>query len=299
MNFVAIDFETANRARSSACSIGMAKVRNGKVTDTFYQLIRPIPNEFEFINIAIHGISPEMVADAPTFLDLWPDIQNFVEDDILLGHNVVFEQSVINKVMEYHGLPQPSFEYLCTLYMSRVNYPRRLGYSLPDIYKDIFQKDVNHHNALEDAVACAELGVHLISMFREQDVKELMKVLYVGQPISKRPEWKNLTGIKSSKDQFDQTHPLFEKTVVITGALSTMSRESAVRNLVDVGGRYTETLSSKTNYLVVGDQDRQIALYGKKSSKMLKAENFKASGKDIQIISEAEFQSLLIYKSSK
>lgn len=71
MNFIAIDFETANHLRSSACQVGLAKVENGTVVETRSFYIRPIPDYYETMNIRIHGIRPEQTQDAPSFETLW------------------------------------------------------------------------------------------------------------------------------------------------------------------------------------------------------------------------------------
>ncbi|MEG0468261.1 MAG: hypothetical protein RR551_08330, partial [Mucinivorans sp.] len=65
--FVAFDFETANEELSSACALGLAFSDGLKVIATRHYFIKPTPNRFESQNIEIHGITPEMVADAPTF----------------------------------------------------------------------------------------------------------------------------------------------------------------------------------------------------------------------------------------
>lgn len=286
MNFTAIDFETANRKRTSACSIGLAKVRDGKVVDTFYSLLRPVPEEFEFQNIAIHGITREMVWNAPTMLEIWGDVLRFVADDVLVAHSVSFEQSVINQYMAHYQRPVPGFEYLCTLYMSKVNYPKRLSYKLDDLMKDLFGKAVNHHHALEDALACAELAVHHIGQFREQSPRELVKVLY-DTPVSQKTEWKKLTGTKPTKDELDETHPFFGKKIVITGNLSSMSRERAVQLLVDCGAVYQSSVTKGTNFLVVGDQEYQLEQYGKESAKYRQVKMFnELEGPKIRLLYE-------------
>lgn len=292
MDFVAIDFETANRRRASACSIGMVRVRSGQVVDTFYKLLRPDPFEFEFINTSTHGIMPEMVRDSPSLLEDWPSILEFIGRDVLVAHNASFEQSVINQTFFAKGYQVPELDYLCTLYMSKVNYPRRIGYRLPDIYKDIFGKSVNHHHALEDAFACAELGVHMIGKFREQDPRALISVLYE-IPLSKKQDWKKLTGIKPAKDELNPAHPLFEKKVAITGELTSMSREQAIRLMVNCGAMYLDSVTKSCNYLVVGDQEHQLAMYGKKSNKYLNAEKYNATGCEIGFLNENSFLELV------
>jgi len=293
MDFTAIDFETANRKRASACSIGLAKVRDGKVVDEFYRLIRPEPLEFDFINTSIHGISTEMVLDAPTMLELWPSIEAFIDGDVLVSHNSSFEQSVINQYRLMCGLEPPAFDYLCTLYMSKVNYPTRVSYKLDDMLLDVFGKKVNHHHALEDAIACAELGVHLMGLFRPQSARELISVLY-DIPVREKQEWKKLTGIKPTKEELDPNHPLFEKSVTFTGVLSTMTREKAVQLLVDCGGIYKDAITKSNHFLVVGDQEYQQANFGGPSGKMKRAIEYNEKGGSIQTLTEEEFLRLVV-----
>lgn len=293
MDFTAIDFETANRKRSSACSIGLAKVRAGKVVDTFYSLIKPEPFEFDYVNSSIHGITAEMVAESQTLKEMWPDVVEFIGGDVLVSHNSSFEQSVINQYMLMSGLEIPNFDYLCTLYMSRVNFPERVSYKLDDIIRDLFGKSVNHHHALEDAIACAELGVKLMGMFRPQSAHELISVLYV-TPVREKPEWKKLTGIKPTREELDPNHPLFDKVVTFTGLLSGMSREKAVQMLVDCGGIYKDSVTKSNHYLVVGDQEYQNANFGGPSMKMRKAIDYNSKGSNILTITEHEFMSLVV-----
>jgi len=288
MDFVAIDFETANAKRASACSIGMARVRGGEIVETFYELIKPEPFDFNYINISIHGITPEMVGAKPTFVELWSKINSFVGDDVLVAHNVSFEQSVINQTLSQGGLQLPNFDYLCTLYMTKVNYPRRLGYKLDDVCKDLLGKNVNHHDALEDAIACAELAVHNISKFPKQPLKELMGALYV-TPQKEKIEWKKLTGIKPSREELDPNHPYFDKKFVVTGVLHSFSRERAVQLIVDCGGVYQDAVTKGTDFLVVGDEDYQLLQYGNRSGKAKKVDDYNAKGANIKIIKEDEF----------
>lgn len=293
INFTAIDFETANPKRASACSIGMARVREGKVVERFYSLLKPEPCDFNYINTAIHGISSARVANAPTFLELWDDISAFIGNDVLVAHNVSFEQSVINQTMRLYDRPIPEFDYLCTLYMCRVSYPRRQSYKLDDVLKDLLGQSVNHHHALEDAVACAELGVHLIQRFPSQPLSELMGALYE-TPVRQKKEWERLSGTKPSKEELDPNHPLFDKRMAMTGQLSSMSREKAVQFLVDSGGIYQDHVTKATNFLLVGDEEKQVTLFGNKSVKARKAEEYNAAGLSIQLLSEKEFLALVV-----
>ncbi|WP_373717918.1 exonuclease domain-containing protein [Jeotgalibaca porci] len=85
MDYIAIDFETANNSGDSICSIGMSRFSKGKEVDRFYSLINPLQS-FSASNIRVHGIYPDDVHDAKRFDELYPEIRAFVGDDPLVAH---------------------------------------------------------------------------------------------------------------------------------------------------------------------------------------------------------------------
>lgn len=295
LNFTAIDFETANRKRTSACAIGLAKVREGKVIETFYSLLTPEPNHFEYQNTAVHGIKATDVEGKPTLFELWPSIQEFIGTDVLVAHNINFEQSVINQTMELHNVPLPENDYLCTMYMAKVNYPRLSQYRLNDLCRAMLGKEINHHNALEDAIACAELGCMLIGKFPAQPIAVTMSALYVDTPKNKsKALWRKTEGIKPTREEFDPNHPLFEKRIVLTGELEGMTREEAVLLLVDVGAIYQDNVTLKTDFLLVGQEFLYLS-ETKPSGKYKTATQYNNAGKaKIQIIDLSTFKQLVM-----
>ena len=107
MNFTAIDFETANYDRSSACSIGLVEGAEGQVVDTMYSLIRPPTGYFLPMFVDIHGIDTEVVRDAPSFADLWPRVAAFIGKDRLVAHNYGFDKRVLEGTLDYYGIEAP------------------------------------------------------------------------------------------------------------------------------------------------------------------------------------------------
>lgn len=104
MNFVAFDFETANAKRNSACSLALTVVQNNQIVDELYSLINPKTN-FDYRNIAIHGIKPQMVADSPDFSELWPHIESFfTPESLVVAHNAPFDCSVLTHTLEKYGI---------------------------------------------------------------------------------------------------------------------------------------------------------------------------------------------------
>ena len=97
MDFTAIDFETANNSAASACSVGLVKVRDGQVVDRIGWFIRPPSGHDHFVdwNTRIHGITADMVLDAPSWVDQLPDLQTYIGGDALVAHNAGFDMQVI------------------------------------------------------------------------------------------------------------------------------------------------------------------------------------------------------------
>lgn len=78
-DFAAIDFETANHSSSSVCSVGIVVVRDGEIVDTFYSLIQPEPNYYNYWNTRVHGLCCSDTDDAPLFPDVWARIKALID----------------------------------------------------------------------------------------------------------------------------------------------------------------------------------------------------------------------------
>ncbi len=160
MNFTAIDFETANAHRSSACAIGLARVENGKLMETRHFLIKPVPNYFNAINTNIHGISAETVAEAYTFEELWQELRPLLENQIVVAHNAAFDISVLRYSLDAYGLLYPELEYACSLVLARKLLPGQPRYNLAAL-SAFFEIALQHHQAESDASACAQILLRL------------------------------------------------------------------------------------------------------------------------------------------
>ena len=154
MDFVAIDFETANYAQDSACAIGLVKVAGGEIAETAVHFIRPPSRRFVFTYI--HGLTWDHVAEADDFGTLWPKLAPLLGGaKFIAAHNASFDRGVLNACCTRYGLMAPASPFRCTVQISRrawniyptklSNVCRELGISL------------NHHEALSDAMACAKI----------------------------------------------------------------------------------------------------------------------------------------------
>ncbi|HEY5540831.1 MAG TPA: 3'-5' exonuclease, partial [Coriobacteriia bacterium] len=121
--WVAIDFETSNEQRDSACALGLAVVRDGEVTKTAAWLIRPPEMRFDWRCTRVHGIRARDVVDAPEFPDVWLEVSEYLGDGRLLAHNASFDIAVLRTMLAAYGLEAPELRYACTLAMSRRAWP--------------------------------------------------------------------------------------------------------------------------------------------------------------------------------
>jgi len=152
--FLAIDFETANNSRSSACSIGIVRVENSVVVHKGVHLIRPPTREFLFTSI--HGLSWNHVKDEPTFKEVWEEINPYFEGvDFLAAHNARFDASVLKACCAFYGINSPTTSFTCSMEVARKVwniYPTKLS----DVCGRL-KIELNHHEALSDAHACAQI----------------------------------------------------------------------------------------------------------------------------------------------
>lgn len=158
LDFTAIDFETANSSTASACSVGLARVRDGEVVATAGWLIQPPPGHERFfeLNTRIHGIREEDVAGAKGWTEQLADLAAFIGDDVLVAHNAGFDMTVIRLACEATGDVCPPYRYLCSLQVARKLYDLD-SYRLPSVAAVAGFMDFAHHDAAADALACAHI----------------------------------------------------------------------------------------------------------------------------------------------
>lgn len=177
MNFVAMDFETANSKRYSACSLALTVVRNDQIVDEFYSLIKP-DTPFFWRNTQIHGIHTADVADAPDFPTLWPHIAPlFQRDRLIVAHNANFDIGVLRSSLEHYQLPTPQYLALDTVRMSRKFYPEFTNHKLDTLCQELNIELNHHHNALDDSRACANILLHEAQQFGPERLKSFVKVI--------------------------------------------------------------------------------------------------------------------------
>ncbi len=180
LDFTAIDFETANSSRASACAVGLVRVRAGRVVASTGWLIKPPAGHDEFHpwNTKIHGIQREDVEHAATWTEQFGHLCDFAGDDVLVAHNAGFDLSVLRHTAAITGLDCPPYQSLCSLQVARKAYDLP-SYRLPVVAAAAGFEDFTHHDALADARACAQIVIDAARRAAASDVQSLAERLGV------------------------------------------------------------------------------------------------------------------------
>ena len=316
--FVALDFETATLDRSSACAVGgvvidYAPGGEWEVSSSFYHLIRPPELDletglplFDGFNIAIHGITPKMVADSPTFDHVWAEISGHFKDRLLLAHNTRFDMYVVRDACSWYGISPGDHSFACSYRLAQATWRDLITYRL-DALAEKFDIALDHHNALSDAECCAQIARLAVDEARLLTIEDTAEKLGFRLGLLSGADYRPFSNAKSGEipsgsrrrlseiqamGEASPDHPLFGKSLCFTGTLVSMTREAAAQLAVNVGASAAGNVSKKTDYLVVGVTDLRMVKDGS-SSKMRKAVELREGGHPIEIIDEEDFLRLL------
>jgi DNA polymerase III subunit epsilon len=301
--FLAVDFETANAQRASACALGWARFERGQEIDTGSLLIDPriADEDWDGFNVSLHGIEPADVRGASTFAEVWDWIAPRAVADPLVAHNAAFDMGVVRSELYRANITPAPFRYLCSARLARQAWPEMLSVSLP-IVAAALGIELDHHDPCSDATASGRI---LMAAVHE------MGAVTIGEALQRTShQWGEVRGdlswlaagslplkaanVSATTDVFDEDHPLFGRVVVFTGALDCMTRREAFQVVANLGGEPGDGVTKHTNLLVCGDQDvRKLAAGHAMSHKLEKAHALRVQGLDIELIGETEFRRML------
>jgi DNA polymerase-3 subunit epsilon len=281
MNFTSIDVETANADLSSICQIGIVKFVDGAIADKWSTLVDP-EDEFDSINISIHGIDEKSVKGAPILTQIESHVRRMLSDTIVACHTP-FDRVAIYQAYQRYDLKPIECIWLDTARVSRRAWTQFAyqGYGLANVAGELGIK-FRHHDALEDAQTAGEI---LVRAVRDTGINVQGWLARVNQPIFGANDY------KITRDGAPEG-PLAGEVVVFTGALSITRREAADL-AASIGCDVRDGVTKEITLLVVGDQDLHRLVGYEKSSKHRKAEELIERGQQIRILGERDFLKII------
>ena len=278
MNFVAIDFETSYG--HIPCSIGIIEFINGLPVNEYYSLIKPIDLKFNPINSRINGIFLDDVINEREFIEIWDEIKHFFHDKIIVAHNASTDISILEKTLVHYQILRPNFKSFCTLTIAKkvLNLD---NYKLSSLAEYFSIEQDSYHNALEDAFVCGSVFTKLLDNSSLNDIEKRIEDkfnktkrnnFFVHDLVSKNKI--NYSGLE------DECISISGKTFVVSGVFEIYSRDELKKAIEDNGGKVGSSISSKTDYVIAGDNMGP--------SKLEKANQLK-----IAIISELDFKQMI------
>lgn len=303
-DFVAIDLETASRFHSSACALGLVIVSDGAIEEKMKWFIRPPSNEYEDINISIHGITPDQTTASPDFPEVWEEAQSFIGNHLVVAHSASSSDiSFIRHSSAYFDYIPDDFSYVCTRDMARLFWPDHIYYGLSALSAE-FGIDLDHHDPVSDATAAARLALLICDQTKAKSLTDAANKIghhlrkfsdRTGNSVNSKFSSNLREAAASAKQRLamrgeeESTILLKDKSVLFTGTLSLMKRGKAEELASQVGASILSSVNSKLDYLIVGIQNRNIVGKDGLSNKMKKAKELVAKGHKIEIIDEEEF----------
>lgn len=288
--YTVIDVETTGLSPEWDEIIELSAIRyiDGEKTAEFSTLVHP-ENEIDEYITKLTGITNEMVADAPSISDCIGEYADFLNGDILVGYNVSFDVNFIyDNLYKALGTTLKN-DYVDVMRIARKELPELEHHRQRDVagYFDIKYDRI--HRALDDCETCNSCFLKLQNHILERGITLEEFVTTFRAP----KHTLHAADITAQTDTFDESHLLFGKVCVFTGALEKMTRAEAMQLVANIGGIPADGVTKKTNFLILGNNDYCKTIKDGKSSKQKKAEQLILNGADLQIIPEQVFYDLI------
>lgn len=293
MNFVAIDFETANQTRASVCQTGVAVVRNGVVEDVHEWFVQPPTgvNSFHPLNVQIHRITPSIAAGGMLWGESVERLRELVGDLPVIAHNAAFDRSVYLAACETLGISPSAWKWYCSLGISQDHLPLP-SHSLDKVASHLGIDIGDHHKAGSDARVAAEILLAISQSSGRPSLHDLG--LELPAPGPSRNRWTSETApppfipshtmsrytrvpdLPKPSPAANPRHPLHGEYVVLSGEVGEHDRDHWIDRLALVGAQPQLNITKKTTLVVIG------AKAGR--GKAADAEKRRTAGQSIQTV---------------
>lgn len=291
--YVMIDTETTGYSSKydSMLEIGAVRVKNGSIVDEFHSFVAYDVAVPAFIT-ELTGITNEMLENAPSEYEAAMKVKDFIGESIIVGYNTQFDIAFIDEALsEKYGITLEN-KYVDGLRFARKLFPEMEHHRLKDMANLFGIEREKEHRATHDCYTTIKVFEEMRKTAIEKcgSIDEFLKsIKYVHKKLDAR-------SLSTTNENFDVTHPLYNKSCVFTGTLERMQRKDAMQAVLDVGGKVENQVTNKTNYLILGNNDYCSSIKDGKSTKQKKAESLLLKGNDIAIIPESVFYDMLDYE---
>jgi DNA polymerase III subunit epsilon len=285
-----IDFETANSRSSSACQVGVVRLEDWRIVEEKEWMIRPQRLYFSPQCVRVHGITARDCLDCPEWDRVWEELHPLIDGCVIIAHNVGFDAAVLQGTCQLYDIAVPQFDLQCTRLIAKRAWPGQSGYGLAAISERL-SIHFRHHNALEDARACAQIAIAAaektdsenlevleeklgltrgriwVDQVRQPRTVKRTRIESVAEPQARyQPKLFRTDGTPSKTDQIRRTRlradailascedvrPLANKHVVLMNTLLGLDRDDSVSFLTKLGAVVQSKINMQTHYVVMG-----------------------------------------------
>lgn len=290
-NYIVLDLETTgyNPHFDEIIEVACIRYSGSEKIDSFRSYVQPTPYGDDSIHYVddfitkLTGITDDMLVTAPKFKDIANELYDYLGDSVIVGHNVNFDINFLyDNFLKCLGCEFKN-DYLDTMRLSRIALPDLPHHRLKDL-KEYFSIDGVQHRALNDCQITHTVLSKLLDYIQENNV-DLERYLH--------PKRFDLTSLTGDVTLNDPSNPLYGKHCVFTGKLQRFVRKDAAQIVCNIGGCCDNSVTKKTNFLIIGGLDDIPLVKDGKSTKMKKAEKLILDGQDLKILSESTFYDLI------
>lgn len=290
-DFTVVDIEATGYSPEydEIIEIAAVKCRGFQVENEFSCLIKPRFPVNSFVS-ELTGITNEMLSSARSISSVLPEFIDFVGDDIIIAHNANFDVNFIYDNLLAICNTFFDNDFVDTMRISRLLHKDQKHHRLSDLCERYGIVNVSAHRSLSDCHAA-------LACYSRMNDEINVSYSSIDDIIPKRKRtgrsYLHASDISATSLEQDENNPLYGKVCVFTGALEKMIRREAMQCVVNIGGLVADSVTKKTNFLILGNNDYCASIKDGKSSKQKKAEKLKLQGQDIEIIPENVFYDML------
>lgn len=281
--YVVFDIETTgvSNAYNDITEISGVRVSHGKIVEEFSELVKPRKPISRKI-AELTGITNAMVKDKPSIEIVGKRFQTFVKDSVVVAHNANFDVNFMYDNFIKYDIGVFNNDFIDTLRLSRYLIKDSDNHKLSTLIDYFGFESIGSHRGMPDA-----LNTHKLLL----ELKDLHEANPNAFNVKRRTyQSLNLDDIKveNSMQNIDTHNPFYNQNICFTGIFNNFTKQEIAQTIANHGGVLQKSVNFQTDILILGDEKKQIQMYGSKSIKHRKVLDFQNQGKPIKIFDEED-----------